>query len=322
MDPRPLVFLLILLACSMFFSASETAFTATPIHKVSSLLRKKKRGSKELYKLKLKPDRMLIAILVGNNVVNIAAASLATVISLNISKMIGYSDGVVITISTIVVTILVLLFGEILPKTFASRHAERVSLLIAPFYIILIKLLYPIILILEAMMKKVKKKSHSEDINQEDLEAFIDISGKAGIFSNNEDQKIKKLIGLQDLTAEEVMTPRVNIKALDDESTLDEAISYIISNKYSRIPIYHEHIDAIDRITTLKELLRFKHHYEGTTLLKNLKLSPIIKVPTSSPVNTLLEQFQKTHKHLALVIDEYGGVDGVVSLEDIIEEIF
>lgn len=118
------------------------------------------------------------------------------------------------------------------------------------------------------------------------------------------------------------MTPRIKIKALDDEQTLKEAITLLTDYRYSRIPVYHENIDNIDRIVTLKELLRFNKKYPNDYPIANLQISPIIKIPRSQPIDSLLEKFQKTHKHIAVVMDEYGGVEGIVTLEDIIEEVF
>lgn len=118
------------------------------------------------------------------------------------------------------------------------------------------------------------------------------------------------------------MTPRIKIKALDDKTSLEQAIQILTEYHYSRIPIYHETIDAIDRVVTLKELLRFTKKYSSETLLSDIQMSPIIRIPRSQPIDSLLEKFQKTHKHIAVVMDEYGGVEGIVSLEDIIEEVF
>lgn len=265
---------------------------------------------------------MLIAILIGNNIVNVFAASLATVIALQLAGQVAYDQTVMITLATIVVTILVLLFGEIFPKTFATRHSEKISLSIAPLYTILIKILYPLVIILEWMMKGLTKKEKKSAISESDLEAFIELSKKAGIFDNGEDQKIKKLLNFDELTAEDIMTPRIKIKALQDNLTLDEAISKLISYQYSRIPVYQESMDSIDRVVTLKELLRLRQEEKGSTVISSLKLNPIIKIPRSQPLDSLLEKFQKTHKHIAVVMDEYGGVDGIVTLEDIIEEVF
>ena len=322
MDPRSLALFVILIALSSFFSASETAFTAIPLHRASAFLRDKLAGSTALYKLKLNPERMLIAILIGNNIVNIFAASLATVISLDIAAKINFEGTAIITVSTIVVTILVLLFGEIFPKTFATRHADRISLLIAPFYTFLIKLLFPIVRILERMMKGISKKEKKNQVSESDLEAFIDLSRKSGILDADEGQMINKLLNFDELTAEEVMTPRIKIKALDDSKTLDEAIAILTDYHFSRIPVYHQHVDAIDRVVMIKELLRLKKTKSWETPISELPLTPIMKVPRSQPIDSLLEKFQKTHKHIAVVVDEYGGVEGIVSLEDIIEEVF
>lgn len=322
MDPRSLALFIVLIFLSSFFSASETAFTAVAMHKASAFLKEKRPWAKALYKLKLKPERMLIAILIGNNIVNVFAASLATVIALQLAGQVAYDQTVMITLATIVVTILVLLFGEIFPKTFATRHSEKISLSIAPLYTILIKILYPLVIILEWMMKGLTKKEKKSAISESDLEAFIELSKKAGIFDNDEDQKIKKLLNFDELTAEDIMTPRIKIKALSDNKTLDEAIGLLTSYQYSRIPVYQESMDSIDRVVTLKELLRLREKEEGKTLISALKLNPIIKIPRSQPLDSLLEKFQKTHKHIAVVMDEYGGVDGIVTLEDIIEEVF
>lgn len=118
------------------------------------------------------------------------------------------------------------------------------------------------------------------------------------------------------------MTPRIKIKALSDEHTIAEAIDILTEYHYSRIPVYHETIDSIDRVITLKELLRLTKRHDSESLLASIQITPIIKIPRSQPIDTLLEKFQKTHKHIAVVMDEYGGVEGIVSLEDIIEEVF
>ena len=322
MDPLSLIAFLILILLSMFFSWSETAFTSVPIHKVNALVKEKKAWSKALAKLKRMPERMIIAILIWNNIVNTATASLATVISLWIAKWINYEQGTMVTIATIIVTILLLLFWEIFPKTFATTHAERICLIIAPFYTRFIRILHPLIVVLEWMMKGLNKKWKKEAVSESDLEAFIDLSKQSGIFDHWQDKKIKKLLALDDLTAEDVMTPRIKIKALDDDNTLDKAIEILTEYHYSRIPVYHETIDNTDRIVTLKELLRMKKKAKWTTLISELSLTPIAKIPRSQPIDTLLEKFQKTHKHIAVIVDEYGGVEWIVSLEDIIEEVF
>lgn len=152
------------------------------------------------------------------------AASLATVIAINLA---GSEGGTAVTIATVVVTVLVLLFGEIFPKTFASRYAERISLAIAPIYLVLIEIFKPLIFIIERMMKLLNKHEKKQAISSSDLEAFIELSKDSGIFDNDEDKKIKKLISLDELTAEDVMTPRIKLKAIEDSKTLDEAIQIL-----------------------------------------------------------------------------------------------
>ena len=181
MDPLSLLLFVILIFLSMFFSASETAFTSVPMHKASVFLKEKKSWAKSLYKLKLKPERVLIAILIWNNIVNIFAASLATVIAMDIAAKVQFDQTLVISIATAVVTILVLLFWEIFPKTLATRHAERISLSIAPIYTVLIKILFPLIFVLERMMKGLTKKERKNLISESDLEAFIELSKQAGM---------------------------------------------------------------------------------------------------------------------------------------------
>ena len=171
-------------------------------------------------------------------------------------------------------------------------------------------------------MKWLNKKERKNAVSESDLEAFIELSKQSWIFDHDQDKKIKRLLSLDELTAEDIMTPRIKIKALDDDISLDDAIQELTDLHYSRIPVYHETIDSIDRIVTLKELLRFRRKTKWEVLLSDLKLTPISKIPRSQPIDTLLEKFQKTHKHIAVIVDEYGWVEGIVSLEDIIEEVF
>lgn len=323
MDPRALLLFVVLILLSMFFSGSETAFTSIPMHKVTAFIKDKKKWAKSLYKLKHQSEKMLITILIGNNIVNISAASLATLLSVQFAKSIWFSQWMVVTISTIVVTILILLFWEIFPKTFANQHSERISLFVAPIYIKLIKIFYPVIFLIEKLMKLFNKKwEKTLKISESDFDAFVELSRKSWALDKWEDIKIKKLLDLDELTAEEVMTPRVKIKALKDNISLNSAIQEATDSPYSRIPIYNKTIDDIDRIVTFKDLIKYKNEFSGNEKLKNIDLEKIIKIPSTQPVNSILEKFQKTHKHLWLVIDEFGGVEWIITLEDIIEEVF
>jgi CBS domain containing-hemolysin-like protein len=317
-----LVSFVILLFLSMFFSASETSFASIALHKVDSLIKQKKNGAKALKKIKAEPDKVLMAILIGNNIVNIGAATLATTISITLAQLINYNEATIIGISTIIVTILVLLFGEIIPKTFAIRHAEKLGLSIAPFYVHFIKVLSPIIWVLTKITQKLNKGGEKAKISSEEIEAFIELSKNSGAFEETEYKHIKNMLNFGEITVEEAMTPRIKINAIPDTITVDQAITKLLELHHTRIPVYHKSIDDTEKVITLRELINFKNANNGTLTLRELALNPITKIPSPTPIDVALSAFKKSHKHIALVMDEYGGVAGLVTLEDVIEEIF
>jgi CBS domain containing-hemolysin-like protein len=263
-----------------------------------------------------------MAILIGNNVVNIGAATLATTISIGIAQLIGYNQATMITVSTIVVTILILIFGEIFPKTFAIRHAEKIALKISQFYLFFIKVLSPIIWLLTKITKQLNKGEKAE-ISSEEIEAFIEMSKDSGAFEETEYKQLKNMLTFNEITVEEAMTPRIKINAVPDKMTINEAIEKLLTLHHTRIPVYHHSIDDSAKVVTLRELINLKkHHNNGTITLQELILNPIIKLPSPTPIDVALNAFKKSHKHIALVMDEYGGVAGLITLEDVIEEIF
>lgn len=323
MDPFSIISFVILILLSMFFSGSETALTSIPQHKVDTFSKQRKHWVKYLRYCKNESDKVLMAILIWNNIVNIGSASLATAISIGIAETINFNQGLVVWIATAIVTILILIFGEIVPKTYAQEHSESISLKIAPFYFYLTKILTPIIWCLSLLTKKINKKSeNSQEISQEEVEAFIEKAVESDAVEEDTFENIKKMLNFNDITVWEAMTPRVRICAVNDELTIDQAIEKLLTFHYTRIPVYHERIDDIDRVVTLKELLNLSKKYSWDVKLKDLILYPIHKIPSPTPVNVALEKFKMSHKHIALVMDEYGWVDGIISLEDIIEEIF
>ncbi len=203
---------------------------------------------------------MLTSILIGSNISNIGAASVGTIIAVKTAFFLNQPQSTIVSISTVLLTILMLVFGEIFPKTFATYNAEKVSLRIAPFYVVFSKILSPIVWMLELLTQKLKKTS-KKTMSEEDLEAFINLSKKYGILENDEDIRIKKILRLDELTVADIMTPRIKIKAIKDTLSIQEAIKKISTTPYSRFPIYHSNIDDSDRITTLKELIRFQEKY-------------------------------------------------------------
>ncbi len=322
MDPFSIISFVVLILLSMFFSGSETALTSIPQHKVDTFSKQHKRWAKYLKYCKKESDKVLMAILIWNNVVNIWSASLATTISIDIAKWIG-SQWLVIWIATVIVTILILIFWEIVPKTYAQEHSESLSLKIASFYFYFTKILTPIIWCLSLLTKKINKKSDDEpEISQEEVEAFIERAMESDAVEEDTYENIKKMLNFSDITVWEAMTPRVRICAVHDNLTIDQAIEKFLTFHFTRIPVYRDRIDDADRVVTLKELLTLEKKHGWDTKLRDLDLYPIHKIPSPTPIDVAMEKFKTSHKHIALVMDEYGWVDWIISLEDIIEEIF
>lgn len=323
MDPFSIISFIILILLSMFFSGSETALTSIPQHKVDTFSKQHKRWAKYLRYCKRENDKVLMAILIWNNIVNIGSASLATTISIGIAERIHFNQWLIVWIATAIVTVLILIFWEIVPKTYAQQNAEKLSLKISPFYFYFTKILTPIIWCLSLLTRKVTKKSENEqEISQEEVEAFIERAMESDAVEEDTYENIKKMLNFSDITVWEAMTPRVRICAVHDNLTIDQAIEKFLTFHYTRIPVYHERIDDADRVVTLKELLNLSKKYGWDTKLSDLVLYPIHKIPSPTPIDVAMEKFKTSHKHIALVMDEYWWVDWIISLEDIIEEIF
>jgi len=316
-----LVFL-ILFILSAFFSGSETAFMSIPEHKVEAFLKQKKFGAKDLKKLKSNNDKLLITILIWNNLINVLTASLATSIAIQVSSTLWSSQSLAIWITTWIVTLLLLLFWEIFPKTLATRYADKIALSVSKIYVLLQIILSPIVVFVDFLMKKLQRKTTISTVTDEEIEAFIDMGKDSWVFKKWEYEKIKNMLDFYEITCEEIMTPRIKIDALDSNTTVNEAIEKMFEFSHSRILIYNNDIDHIERVVTLKELLLVKNKWMWLETLNKLALSPVIKVPLTKPIHSLLDIFKKKRKHIAIVIDEYGGVAWLVSLEDVVEEVF
>lgn len=323
MDPFSIISFVILILLSMFFSGSETALTSIPQHKVDTFIKQHKRWAKYLKYCKKESEKVLMAILIWNNIVNIWSASLATAISISIAEWINFNQWLVVWIATAIVTILILIFWEIVPKTYAQQHCESISLKISSFYFYLTKILSPIIWCLSLLTKKINKKSEDEqEISQEEVEAFMERAVESDAIEEDTYENVKKMLNFSDITVWEAMTPRVRICAVQDNLTINQAIEKFLTFHFTRIPVYRDRIDDADRVVTLKELLNLEKKYGWDAKLKDLVLYPIHKIPSPTPIDVAMDKFKTSHKHIALVMDEYGWVDGIISLEDIIEEIF
>lgn len=325
MDPTLIILFLILFLLSAFFSASEIALMSLPEHKIDSLLKQNRFGSRDLKILKSQNDKILITILIGNNLVNVYIASLATqfAITLSLSWNFLVEQSVIIWISTWIITFLILMFWEIVPKSYASKNAEFISLAVAKPYRLLIFLLTPVVFFIEIIIKITTGKTKVVKITDEELESFIDMWKDNGILEAAEHEKIKNMLEFSDISVEEIITPRVNIDAIDIDTTVEEALDFVLNHTHSRIPVYTEQIDNIGYVINLRFLISEQKKWNGSLKLSQLKnLDKAIKIPLNHPIDKLLEIFKNSRKHLAIVLDEYGWVAGLVTLEDIIEEVF
>ncbi len=311
-----------LILWSAFFSWTELALMNIPFHKINALIKKWNKTALILKKLKNNSDRLLITILIWNNIVNITAASLATKISIDIANNSWLEKGLAIWISTGIVTFLILLFWEIFPKSLALKYSERISLLTSHIYYILQKLLYPIVWIVESLTKLLKNKKPNQ-ITEEEIESFIEIWNKQWIFEKWEYEKIRNMLDFYEISAEETMVPRVKIEALDYNLTLKQALNKVLEFSHSRIPIYQDNIDNINRFISIRELFQLQRDPNNLDKkLKDLAKNEIAKVFITTPIHTILDIFKTSRKHITIVQDEFGGVAWLITLEDIIEEVF
>ena len=319
MDPLTILLFIVLFVLSGFFSGTELALMSLPSHKIDALLKEAKFWSKDLKFIKDRSDKLLITILIWNNLVNTFTAAFATVIATQMAQNSWMDQSLVIWIATWVITFLLLVFGEIAPKSFATKNAEKIALLVAKPYRFLMFILSPIVFLLEKIIQILTWKTKQDAVTGSEIEAFIDMWKDSWSLEHKQHEHLKNVLEFGDITVEEIMTPRIKVDALDIETSVGEALDYYLEHTHSRIPVYTDTIDKITNILTIRDLVSNKDRGEK---LSDLELIVPMKVPLNQPIDNLLEDFQKNHKVMAIVIDEYGGVAWIVTLEDVIEEIF
>lgn len=306
----------ICLGLSAFFSGAEIAFFSITESRLKTLADEGHKGAKMALKLRSNPQRLLSTILIGNNLVNIMAASLATLIAI---RMFG-SEAV--AVATGLLTFMVLLFGEIVPKTLCAKYAETaVQILAYPIYW-LEQIFFPFLYFLEPFILKLTggRGLTVPFITEEELKIMLDAGGKAGVLETDEVKMIKNVFEFNDVTAEDVMTPRIYMFMLDGTQTLEGARQELYNEKYSRIPIHDGNPDNITGILYRSHALM--ELAQGHTQRRLNELSkPTLFIPGTKPADELLKQFQKEKRHIALVVNEFGGVIGLVTVEDLLEEV-
>ena len=319
------ILLIILIGLSAFFSGAEIAFISLSDHKVRSLVEHGVRNAHLVQRLKSNPHNLLVTVLIGNNLVNIGASSLATVITVDLFTRLGFSSavGYGAGFATGIMTLVILLFGEIIPKSYCSLHSARIALVFAPAVQMFYWLFTPIMYVLSLFYPSIKAdylNKRYPSITEDEVRTLVKIGEEEGVIKQEETQIIHNVFEMDDTDVASIMVPRLDMFTMDSALTVREAIQKIENVPYSRIPVYSENLDNIVGVILRKELLQAGLRNEYDKTLKSI-MQEAHFVPESTMVNTLLMQFKKQKIHLALVVDEHGGIDGLVTIEDILEEL-
>ncbi|MGM9537891.1 MAG: HlyC/CorC family transporter [Candidatus Onthomonas sp.] len=307
--------LVLLIAMSGFFSASETAFSSVNVIRLKNWAEDGNRKAQRVLELHEDYDRLLSAILIGNNIVNIAAASLATVLFTIYFPIYGA------TISTVVITVVVLIFGEVTPKSLAKSRPERMAMAVAPVIGALMKLLYVFTFLLNAWTKFVQNLVKSEDdtgITGDELITMVSEAEQEGGIDEDESELIRSAIEFGDRVAEEILIPRVDVVMVEDTLALEEVEKVFFSSDYSRLPVYHENQDNVIGYIHIHDLYQLQREGKSDWLQA---LTPVVYASHTEQIYDLLQSLQRQKAHMAIVVDAYGGTMGIVTMEDILEEL-
>ena len=310
--------IVVLIFFSAFFSATETAFSCANKIKLKSMAALGKKNAKAVCTLAdEKYDKLITAILVGNNIVNLTASALATILFASLIE----DESIAATLSTAVLTIAVLVFGEITPKYFASVYPEKACFFFYPVMQLFYWLLTPICFIFDGFKKllaKIFKLKKDDTLTDEELMSLVDEAEEVGTLKEDESELVRSALEFDDLKVEDILVPRVNVIAIDCDSTMDEIKDLFSNNGYSRLPVYKDTIDNVIGLVHQKDF--YTAYLSGEKEILHL-VQKIVFTSEYTRISTLLKQLQKQKIHMAAVSDEYGGFVGIVTMEDIIEEL-
>ncbi|HJI03614.1 MAG: hemolysin family protein [Faecalibacterium sp.] len=308
--------LVILVGFSAFFSASETAFSSLNQIRLKSRAEDGDSSAARVLNMAEQYDKLLSTILIGNNIVNIAAASIGTIL---FTRMLGAERGA--TVSTIVLTIIVLIFGEVTPKSLAKEMPEKVATAVSPFLVLLMALMTPLTWLFTQWKKLLGHFVHSgeaDTITEGELMTMVSEAENDGELTDRESELIRSAIEFDDVEVEEILTPRVDVVAVEDDIPLEELAQTFAESGYSRLPVYHGTIDNIIGVVHEKDF--YIARLKKATKIDDLVV-PTLYTTGSTQISQLLRTLREQHHHLAVVVDEYGGTEGIITLEDILEEL-
>ncbi len=308
----------VLIVISGLFSASETAYSSVSRIRLRTMQSEGNRRAGKALALLDRYDDLLSTVLIGNNIANIALATLATVLFM---QMLAVDDALANVISTAATTVVLLVFGEITPKTLARNNPERWAVFFRPFITLCYWILFPLNFVFKgwkALLIKVFKLQKTKSITEEELVTIVETAESEGELDSHESQLIKNAIEFDDLEIKDIMVPRVNITAVDDSLGLSGIAAVFRESGYSRLPVYHETMDNMRGILNEKDFNAAIH--AGHKSLARM-MNPVISVALTMKISVVLRMLQRARVHMAIVVDEFGGTAGLVTLEDIIEEL-
>ncbi len=308
-------------AFSSFFSAAETALTALPFAKAKQIMDDRGRNNLILDLWLHKPNRILTTILIGNNLFNIGASALATDMAQKLFK----NNGVAVAVG--VMTFILLVFGEITPKTLAKRHSEKFSIfftkaLLVPYYVFL-----PLSVVLVNLIRGLVRLTGGDIIKDsplvkvEDIEYLIELGGEEGVLESERKEMLSGIFEFADTVVREIMIPRTDMVLVKHDATFEDVLKIIVEAGHSRLPVYEDTADHISGLVYAKDLLKFINSKNGKSMILSDFLRAPFYVPETKKISELLADFKKQRIHMAIVVDEYGGTAGLITLEDILEEI-
>ncbi len=317
-DVTQLIILLILLLLSGFFSSAETALTTVNKIRLRYLAEEGNKRAATTLKITENSGKMLSAILIGNNIVNLSASSLTTSLAYNLG-------GPAVAIASVVLTVLILLFGEITPKTLASIHSEKLALLYAPVIDIFMKVMTPVIFVINSLSNlvmlilRIDPNAKMNTMTENELRTIVDVSHEDGVIESEEKEMIYNVFDLGDAKAKDVMVPRVNVTFADIDSSYAELIDLFREDKFTRLPVYAESKDNVVGTINMKDLLLFDNNQ------KDFHVKDILREAYFTyeykNISELLVEMRTASFNIAIVLDEYGETAGLITLEDILEEI-
>ncbi|MCR4625515.1 MAG: hemolysin family protein [Lachnospiraceae bacterium] len=318
-DAARLIILFVLLLLSAFFSSAETAFTSLNKLRIKSMAEEGSKRAGLVLSLLDKKTKFLSTILIGNNIVNIAASALTTVFA---QKLFGNAA---IGIATGILTLLVLIFGEITPKTMATIHAEKMAFIYAPLINLLMILLTPLTFLVSGLAKgvmfilRIDPEKSGSHMTENELLTIVEASAQDGVIEHEEHEMINNVVDFGDTVARDVMVPAINMTCVEDTVTYDELISIFRKDQYSRMPVYHESHDNIIGIIWAKDLL-VKYNPNRPFKVTEYMREPFFTFETKK-TSELMSELKDKYKSMAIVLDEYGITAGLLTIEDLIEEI-